>query len=186
MAKFADSLSSELQDFILNQKIFFTASAAAEGRINLSPKGMDTIRVLSDRELAYLDFTGSGNETAAHLLAANRVTFMWCSFDEKPLILRAYCTGRAVRPRDAEWPNYAQHFTLVPGARQIIVAKVQSVQTSCGFAVPRMQFLEHRPMLVEWCEKRGADGIQKYWEEKNQTSIDRLPTGLLEVEGTKS
>jgi len=183
MAKFADSLSPEIQQFIRNQKIFFTASAASEGRVNLSPKGMDTMRVLSDKELAYLDFTGSGNETAAHLRAANRVTFMWCSFDEKPLILRAYCTGRAIRSRDADWAKYAAHFQMKAGARQIIIVQVKSVQTSCGFAVPRMQFIQHRPMLTDWCEKRGNDGIQKYWEEKNQTSIDGLPTGLLaEVE----
>ena len=180
MAKFADSLSPELQQFIRNQKIFFTASAAAQGRVNLSPKGMDTMRVLSHKEIAYLDFIGSGNETAAHLRAANRVTFMWCSFDEKPLILRAYCTGRSIRPRDGEWANYVEHFTQAPGARQIILANVQSVQTSCGFAVPRMQFLEHRPMLIDWCEKRGEAGIRKYLEENNQTSIDGLPTGLLE------
>jgi hypothetical protein len=181
MARFYETLNSELRDFISRQKIFFTASAAAEGRVNLSPKGMDTLRVLNDSEIAYLDLTGSGNETAAHLKASNRVTFMWCSFDEKPSVLRVYATGRVIRPRDSEWEQYLAHFEPLPGMRQIIVAGVQSVQTSCGFAVPRYTFSEHRQMLVDWCAKQGKDGLDKYWATKNQKSIDGLPTGLLSM-----
>jgi hypothetical protein len=181
MAKFYDVLTPELQAFIGRQRMFFVASAPSngDGRVNLSPKGIDTLRILSEREIAYLDLTGSGNETAAHLRQNGRVTFMWCSFDEKPWIVRAYCTGRSVQPRDPEWEKYASLFNAHPGARQIIVAAVQSAQSSCGFAVPRYEFIEQRPLLTEWTIKKGDDGIRRYWADKNQSSIDGLPTGLL-------
>jgi hypothetical protein len=181
MAKFYESLTAELQTFIARQRMFFVASAPSngDGRVNLSPKGMDTLRILGERELAYLDLTGSGNETAAHLRQNGRMSFMWCSFDEKPWIVRAYCTARSVQPRDADWQRYAGLFTPHLGMRQVVVATVQSAQSSCGFAVPRYEFLEQRPLLTEWSINKGEDGIRRYWQDKNQTSIDGLPTGLL-------
>ena len=180
MARFYDRLTPELTQFIERQHVFFTASAASQGRINLSPKGMDTFRVLAADHVAYLDLTGSGNETSAHLLADGRLTIMFCSFDAKPLILRLYGHGSVVRPRDTAWADLVSHFELMPGARQIITMRVESAQTSCGFAVPVFELKHARPTLTDWADKKGPDGIAAYWAEKNQTSIDGLPTKLLE------
>jgi hypothetical protein len=180
MAKFYTELDDSLREFIREQKIFFTATAPTEGRINLSPKGMDTFRCLDAKRVAYLDLTGSGNETAAHLLENGRMTVMFCSFSERPLILRLYGRGRVVRPRDAEWDGLHAEFRPAPGERQIIVLEVESAQTSCGFAVPVYELKEERQMLVEWTTKKGEQGIRDYWMEKNQTSIDGLPTRLCE------
>jgi hypothetical protein len=180
MAKFFNELDQATRDFIREQKIFFTATAPDEGRINLSPKGMDTFRCLDAKTVAYLDLTGSGNETAAHLLENGRMTVMFCSFSEKPLILRLYGRGRVVRPRDAEWEALREHFPTAPGERQIVVLHLESAQTSCGFAVPVYELKQERPMLTEWTEKKGEEGLRRYWREKNQTSIDGLPTHLCE------
>jgi hypothetical protein len=184
MAQFFPALTPELREFIAKQHMFFTASAAAEGRANLSPKGMDTFRVLSDTDVAYLDLTGSGNETAAHLRENGRLTLMFCAFQDKPLILRLYGRGEAVRPRNAAWGELAPHFPQLPGRRQIIRMRIESVQTSCGFAVPLYVFEGQRDLLTKWAEKKGDDGICAYWRKKNVTSIDGLPTGLLAEEKT--
>ena len=180
MAKFFSELNETLRAFIGEQKIFFTATAPAQGRINLSPKGMDTFRCLDAKRVAYLDLTGSGNETAAHLLADGRMTVMFCSFSERPLILRIYGRGRVVRPRDAEWGELHARFDPMIGERQIVVLDIESAQTSCGFAVPVYELKEERGMLTEWTEKKGPRGVEDYWREKNQTSIDGLPTHLCE------
>ena len=179
MAQFYPALTPELREFVVRQQMFFTASAAAAGRVNLSPKGMDTFRVLADNEVAYLDLTGSGNETAAHLRENGRITLMFCAFQYKPLILRIYGTGEAVRPRDAAWGQLISHFHELPGQRQIIRVRIESVQTSCGFAVPLYVFEGHRDLLTKWAEKKGDAGIRDYWRKKNTNSIDGLPTGLL-------
>ena len=180
MAKFFSELDDDLRSFIGGQKLFFTATAAGDGRINLSPKGMDTFRCLDVKTVAYLDLTGSGNETAAHLLADGRLTVMFCSFSEKPLILRLYGRGRVVRPADAEWEGLRGRFPDLPGERQIIVLDIESGQTSCGFAVPVYELKEERQTLSEWALKKGDEGIRQYWKEKNQTSIDGLPSRLCE------
>ena len=184
MAKFQPTLDDALFRFIGEQKVYFTATAPRgdDGRINLSPKGIDTFRCLDERTVAYLDLTGSGNETAAHLLEPGngRMTIMFCSFGAKPLILRLYGQGRPVRPRDAEWTALATHFPVeTPGARQIIVLDVQNVQTSCGFGVPCFEHAgEERPTLTQWAVKKGENGIAQYWREKNVVSIDGLPSHL--------
>jgi hypothetical protein len=180
MAKFYSEINSSLQEFIQNQKIFFTATATQQGRINLSPKGIDTFRCLNSKTVAYLDLTGSGNETSAHLLENGRMTIMFCSFSEKPLILRLYGQGTIIRPRDEEWQTFQKLFDRLPGERQIIVLNVQSAQTSCGYGVPIYEFKQQRETLITWAQKKGEQGIKKYWEEKNQTSIDGLPTQILE------
>ncbi|MBC8121613.1 MAG: pyridoxamine 5'-phosphate oxidase family protein [Gemmatimonadaceae bacterium] len=180
MSKFYAKLNASLQEFIRTQKIFFTATAPEDGRINLSPKGMDTFHCIDDTTVAYLDLTGSGNETAAHLSENGRITVMFCSFTEEPLILRLYGAGRAVLPRHADWSAFHAHFQPVAGERQIIVIEIQAVQTSCGYAVPVYDLKEERQKLVQWAERKGEAGIQKYWHEKNRRSIDGLPTGLLE------
>ena len=180
MGSFYAELSNELIAFIQEQRVFFLATAPNEGRINLSPKGMDTLRCLDNRTVAYMDITGSGNETAAHLKHDGRMTLMWCSFDADPLILRLYGRGRAVRRQDAAWSELRRHFPALPGERQIIVLDVESVQTSCGYAVPRYTYDGERDTLARWAEKKGPVGLLDYWREKNQASIDGLPTGLLE------
>jgi hypothetical protein len=160
--------------------MFFTATAPIQGRINLSPKGMDTFRCLDNNTVAYLDVTGSGNETAAHLLENGRMTIMFCSFTEKPLILRLYGRGRAVRGRDAEWTDLYSLFDSLPGARQIMVMEIDSVQTSCGFGVPVYELKEERDILVRQAEHKGEAEIVAYQQKHNQISIDGLPTKLLE------
>jgi hypothetical protein len=180
MARFYPELEARHHDFIAAQKLFFTATGTADSRFNLSPKGMDSLRVIDANQVAYLDLTGSGNETAAHLKHDGRMTIMWCSFDADPLILRLYGRGRVVRRQDAEWSGLHRHFPALPGERQIILLKIESVQTSCGYAVPMYTFNGERDTLARWAEKKGAVGLLDYWREKNQVSIDGLPTGLLE------
>ena len=178
MAKFYTELDNSLRRFIAEQKIFFTASAPNDGRVNLSPKGMDSFRCLDRKTVAYLDLTGSGNETAAHIFENGRLTIMFCSFTEKPLILRLYGRGRVVRKNDEDWNRLYSNFTPIIGERQIIVLEIDSLQTSCGFAVPVYELKEEREKLVEWAENKGENGLLEYRQTKNQVSIDGLPTHL--------
>ncbi len=182
MAKFFETIDEATRKFIGRQKIFFTASAPldGDGHINLSPKGMDTFRILDERTICYLDLTGSGNETAAHVAENGRLTIMFCSFSGAPLILRLYGRGAVAHRETDEFEKLSALFEDFAGVRQIIVLNVEKLQTSCGFAVPEYEFQAEREKLVEWAENKGADGIEKYRREKNQTSIDGLPTGLFE------
>ena len=181
MAKVHPEITPPLREFIERQPLFFVATAplAADGHVNLSPKGLDALRVLAPDRVAYLDLTGSGNETAAHLRENGRITLMFCAFADKPLILRLYGRGEAIHPRDAAWNELVPHFHELPGQRQIVRVRVESVQTSCGYAVPLYVFEGHRDLLTKWAEKKGDDGIREYWAKKNTKSIDGLPTGLL-------
>jgi hypothetical protein len=180
MAKFYPSLTEALVQFVNAQSVFFVATAPCDGRVNLSPKGMDTFCCLSDREVAYLDLTGSGNETSAHLEENGRLTLMFCSFSAEPMILRLYGQGKVIRPRSPEWPQYISHFEPLPGTRQIIAMQIEQVQTSCGFAVPLMEFKSDRPVLQDWAQKKGEAGVRQYWQDNNQVSIDGLPTHIFE------
>lgn len=136
---------------------------------------MDTLRVLDQRTLAYLDLTGSGNETAAHIATDGRVTVMVCSFGAKPLILRAYGTGEVVALDSADGKRLREQFPDEPGARQIIVIHVRSVQTSCGYAVPRMDFAGERETLRRWALSKGEDALHAARQKHNAVSIDGLP-----------
>jgi hypothetical protein len=179
MAKFFDALTPAHLEFIAAQKIYFVASAPQAGRVNLSPKGMDTFRVLSATRVGYLDGTGSGNETAAHLLENGRLTIMMCSFTTAPLIFRIYGRGRAVHPGSADWKELRPHFgPPLPGERQLILTEIESVQTSCGFAVPFFDYRGARETLIDYTVKKGPAAMAAYRAEKNQRSIDGLPTGL--------
>jgi len=178
MAKQYSQLTGELSDFIRRQKIFFVGTAASDGRVNVSPKGMDTLRVVSANRVVWLNLTGSGNETAAHLLESNRITLMFCSFEGTPLILRLYGQAQVFHPRDAEWNGLIQLFPGIPGTRQIIDVSIDLVQTSCGWGVPLFDFKDERDQLEKWAENKGPEGIRKYWEERNQQSIDGKPTGI--------
>jgi hypothetical protein len=178
VAQFYEQLNEKLIDFIRQQHVYFVASAASKGRVNCSPKGMDTLRVLNEKNVAYLDLTGSGAETAAHIRADGRLTMMFCSFGERPLILRLYGRGEIVRPTDPAWGDLKPHFPEILGQRQIIVLHIESAQTSCGFSIPKMQFVEERGDLVRWAEKKGPGGLVEYRQKKNARSIDGLETGL--------
>ena len=180
MAKFLNKIDDKIREFVGAQKIFFTASAANEGRINLSPKGIDTFRVLDENTVCYLDLTGSGNETAAHILENGRLTIMFCSLTGAPLILRLYGNGEVVRQSSEKWDELAKLFDEFAGTRQIIVLHVESLQTSCGFGIPLYDYQKDRSTLVDWAENKGGEGINRYWREKNQTSIDGLPTGIFD------
>jgi hypothetical protein len=172
-------ITDELRDFIERQQMFFVATAplAADGAVNVSPKGMDSLRVLGPRRVAYLDLTGSGNETSAHLLENGRLTMMFCAFAGPPRILRLYGTGATVLPESTEWTTLYPAFTAHPGARQIIILDVERVQTSCGFAVPRYEYVSQRTTLDRWTAAKGDD-IEDYRREKNARSIDGLPSPL--------
>jgi hypothetical protein len=184
MAKFFHRIEPSLREFIERQRVFFTASATANSRINLSPKGSDCLRVLDDNTVAYLDQTGSGNETAAHTRADGRLTIMFCAFEGPPMILRLYGRGRSASRGCDE---YARLLTVAfageepPGARQIVVLDVESVQTSCGYSVPLYEFKDDRQTLKNWASRKGEDGIREYWRENNTVSIDGLPTGMNEA-----
>ncbi len=175
MATFTDRILPEHEAMIGEQSVFFVATAAAEGRINLSPKGYDAFRVLGPNRVAYLDLAGSGNETHAHLAADGRITVMMCNFGQPPLILRLYGTGRPVLPQDADWAELAAHFEILPGTRQIFDITVDSVQTSCGWGVPVMALSAERHTL----KKAHAQADEQTWVTKvadRTTSIDGLPT----------
>ena len=177
MAKFFTELTEPLKAFIAEQQMFFVATAPGIGRVSLSPKGMDTFRVIDDRTVAYLDITGSGNETSAHLEENGRITVMFCSFGAKPMILRLYGRGEVVRLGSSAWDDWIGHFNPEPGMRQVMVIVLESLQTSCGYGVPRYDLVGERDTLRKWAVNKGDDAIADYRVEKNMTSIDGLPTG---------
>lgn len=183
MSKFFASIEPQHRDFILKQKLFFIASAAPGARVNLSPKSADALRLLDARTAVYIDRTGSGNETAAHMRADGRLTFMFCAFEGAPLILRLYGRGRSLARGGAEYARLlASAFggEEPPGARQMIRLDVESTQTSCGLDVPLYDHVGERDGLDVWARSKGEEALDAYRREKNQRSIDGLPTGLLE------
>lgn len=185
MAQVHPGINQELAEWIQLQPVYFLASAplSGTGHINLSPRGLDSFRVLNENEVIVLDLTGSGNETAAHLAENGRLTVMFCAFADAPRIVRLFGQGAVIRPGADQWVRYRSEFGDLPGVRQIFHLKVSRVQTSCGFGVPLMQFEQQRDLLPRWAANRGEDGIQKYQREKNAISIDGLPApGLSESE----
>jgi hypothetical protein len=179
MAKLFDCITEGLQQFIAAQQIFFVATAPlAAGHVNLSPKGLNRLRVLAPDRVAYLDVTGSGNETSAHLQENGRITLMFCAFEEPPCILRLYGQGRTLLPGCAEWDEMYAQFAPIAGCRQIIVADIERVQTSCGMGVPLYDYVGQREVLVNWAQKKGEAGVREYQQQKNLVSIDGLPTSL--------
>lgn len=178
MGKKLDAITNNLQEFISRQHLFFVGTAGKDTKVNVSPKGMDTLRVLSPNRVIWLNLTGSGNETAAHILEQDRMTIMFCSFDKNPLILRLYGHATFCQPGDSEWDGLIRYFPGYKGARQIFDLSVDLVQTSCGFGVPEFTFHSNRDTLTKWADNKGEDGIKAYWDEKNQQSLDGKPTGI--------
>ena len=178
MAEQFDQITPTLQSFIKAQPLFFVATAplSEDGHVNLSPKGYDTFCILSPNQVAYLDLTGSGNETSAHLAENGRITFMFCSFHGAPQILRLYGKGKTVLPGAKRWGELLVHFPSYPGIRQIIIASIQLVQTSCGYGVPLMELQQDRETMARWATSKGEEGLEEYRGVKNRKSLDGLPT----------
>lgn len=180
MSKLYKTISPKLQQFIKNQKIFFVATATADSRINLSPKGMDSLRVVNPNRVIWLNLTGSGNETAAHVQEDTRMTLMFTAFEDPPMILRLYGNANVIHNGDADWKLLYPLFTSNPGARQIFDLNVDMVQTSCGFAVPVYNYVGERELLNKWALNKGKEGVKAYWKENNQLSLDGKPTHFAE------
>jgi hypothetical protein len=175
-------LNGTLRSFIERQPVFFVATAADTGRVNLSPKGSDSLRILDDNRLLWLNLSGSGNETAGHIRLQNRITLMFCAFDGDPLILRLYGTARVIHPRDADWDEMIGQFPKMAGSRQLFDVSVEALQTSCGSGVPEMAFKRDRVPddLVPFFDEMGPDGVKDYWRRKNTETIDGFDTKLFE------
>jgi hypothetical protein len=177
-----DKLPASFRAFIEKQPMFFVATAAANGRVNLSPKGMDSLRVVSDRKIIWLSLSGSGNETAAHLIQDPRMTLMFCAFEGDALILRTYGEASVIHPRDAEWETLCKLFPDYAGARNIFVLDIDLVTTSCGTGVPEMSVVRSRgeTELEPWYADLGPEKVKDFWRKKNLVSLDNQPTGLFE------
>lgn len=176
MGLMLDQLDERLIRWIGRQPVFFVATAPADGgRVNLSPKGHDTLRVLDERTVAYLDLTGSGVETISHVRENGRITLMMCAFEGPPLIVRLWGRGEVVGVDQPGFAEAAAGFPALPGARAVITVRLDGVQTSCGYSVPLMDLVGERDRLLDWAERRGEDGLAEYWAEKNTSSVDGLP-----------
>jgi len=175
MGKKHPEIEEKQIQFIKDQHIYFVGSATADSRINVSPKGMDSFRVLNKNRVVWLNVTGSGNETAAHMQRDSRMTIMFCSFDEQPKILRLYGQAKTIYPCDEAWHELYALFDPLPGARQLFDMHIDLVQTSCGFGVPLYNFIDDRKTLITWANRKGADGVADYWQERNRTSLDDEP-----------
>jgi len=168
-------INEKQMDFIKKQHMFFVGTATEDSRINISPKGMDAFRVLDKNRVLWLNVTGSGNETAAHVQHNDRMTIMFCAFEGAPNILRLYGHAKIIQPHNANWQEHYALFGAFEGARQIFDMHVDLVQTSCGFGVPLFDYKEERGTLHTWATKKGEAGIHDYWQEKNAVSLDGKP-----------
>ncbi|MCX7559403.1 pyridoxamine 5'-phosphate oxidase family protein [Sulfitobacter sp. F26204] len=182
MAKQFDQITEDHRRFIDAQHIFFCGTAADQGRVNISPKGMDCLRILGPNRIIWRNLSGSGNETAGHLLHKNRITLMWCSFEARPMIMRAYGKAKTLHPRDAGFATLNARFEQDVGARQIFDITVDLLQTSCGYAVPFYNHIGPRDTLKRQAKTHGADGVAQRWARDNQTTIDGLPTDILDTD----
>jgi len=180
MGKQYAALSEQTIKFISDQKLFFVGTATEDSRVNVSPKGMDTFRVLNNHRIIWLNATGSSNETSAHIQKHSRMTVMFCAFDGPPLILRLYGQATVIHKNDPDWAELFAHFKPLPGARQIFDLAIDLVQTSCGMAVPYYAYAGDRELLTDWATKKGDEGLKQYWKEKNQASIDNIATHIIE------
>ena len=177
MAREYDVIDKKLADFVCGQPVFFVATAplSEDGHVNLSPKGLDSFAVLDERRVAYLDLTGSGVETIAHLRENGRIVVMFCAFEGSPRIVRFHGKGRAVLKDDPDFAELAAHFKPFLSARSVIVIDVTRISDSCGYGVPLMKFERERDQLPKWAERKGPEGVVEYQQTKNATSLDGLP-----------
>ncbi len=180
MGKTYPEIDKKNQEFIQRQQMFFVATAPREGHLNLSPKGLESLRIINSNRVLWLNYTGSSNETAAHLREDDRMTLMFCAFEGDPKILRLYGHARTIHPRDDDWEGLLSHFPDTAGARQLIEMDVELVHTSCGFGVPLYRYEGQRSALPRWIEKKGEAGIARYWADRNVRSLDGKPTGIFE------
>jgi hypothetical protein len=177
MGKLYDQIDADLQVFIEAQRMFFVATAPidAVGHVNLSPKGLDTLRVLTPRRVAYLDYVGSGAETIAHLKENGRIVIMFCAFQGPPKIIRLHGRGEVLQPQDLQYQGLRTLFPRIPSGRAIITVSIQRISDSCGFGVPLYDYQRQRSQLADWADRKGEDGLLAYQEERNARSIDGLP-----------
>lgn len=182
MGKQFSEISDDHRGFIAAQHIFFSGSAAPDGKVNISPKGMDSLRVMGPNRIVWRNLTGSGNETAGHLLEHPRMTLMWCGFEKRPMVMRAYGTATCLHPRDDAFEALNAMFPPSAGTRQIYDMHVDMMQTSCGYAVPFFDHAGPRDVLTEWTDNKGPEGIANYWRDRNQTTLDGLPTQIMDPE----
>jgi len=178
-AKF-NELSAKHVDFIEKQKIFFVGTAAENGTVNISPKGYDSLKVLSPNRIIWLNVTGSGNETSAHVQINPRMTIMFTSFDGPPVTLRIYGKAQVFHQLDEKWGSLHSHFDRIVGARQIFDLAIELVQTSCGMSIPYFDYKGERDAQIKWATKKGEVGLREFWGEENQKSIDGFPTNILQ------
>lgn len=180
MGQMFPALKPTHEVFIKKQKMFFVASAPmdSEGHVNISPKGYDAFRILSSSEVAYLDVTGSGNETSAHIDENGRLTIMFIALEGPPMIMRLYGTGQVILPGTTRWEELIGNFDMLPGARQIIYSKIHAVKTSCGMSIPFFQYEGEREALTQWAIKKGEQGLKSYHQEKNMVSMDGVVTPM--------
>jgi len=178
MSQKFSSLTDQLISFIEAQKLFFVGTATADSRVNISPKGMDSLKVINENTVIWLNVTGSGNETSAHVQIDPRMTIMFTAFEGKPLILRLYGNAKVIHKNDTEWHTLYKLFKPFTGARQIFELDIDLVQTSCGMSVPLLDYIDERDHLTKWANNKGEDAIKEYWLENNQISIDGLATNI--------
>ncbi|MDH3193101.1 MAG: pyridoxamine 5'-phosphate oxidase family protein [Acidimicrobiia bacterium] len=177
MGSFSASISDDTAEWISRQRLFFVATAplGGSGHVNVSPKGLDTFSIIGPNQVAYLDLTGSGAETIAHLRENGRTTLMFCAFEGNPDIVRLYGRGRVIFPDDDAFAGLVVRFEFQPGIRSVILVDVEKVGTSCGYGVPLMDFVEDRDRLARWALAKGEDAMPSYWASKNSVSLDGLP-----------
>jgi hypothetical protein len=180
MAVKFDSINTEHKKFIEAQKMFVIGSAGADGFINVSPKGMDTFKIVNEHTVVWLNYTGSGNETSAHVQENGRMTIMFNSYDKAPMILKLYGQATVIHQKDVRWEEMSAHFEEQVGTRQFFEMKVELVLTSCGYAVPKYEFKGERETLKKWADKRGREGIEAYWEENNKLTLDGVKTNVMD------
>jgi len=186
MGKQFSEISDSHKKFIEDQKIFFVGTATADSRVNVSPKGMDSFQVLGKNTIAWLNVTGSSNESAAHVQESPRMTIMFCAFEGKPLILRLFGQAQVIHHNDEKWDKMYALFNPIAGARQIFLMDVEIVQTSCGMSIPFYEYTEQREELTSWAENLGNEGIEAYWEKNNQISLDGKETHIMEKNISKT
>ncbi len=172
-------ISGSIKEFIEKQKIFFVGTATADSKVNISPKGMDSLRVLDKNRVVWLNVTGSGNETSAHVQVIPKITLLFMAFEAKPVILRLYGQVSVIHKNDEKWERLISMFPSIPAARQIFDVRVELVQTSCGMAVPYFDYAGDREELNSLHSKIGDERVTRYWKEKNQYSIDDIPTNIV-------